>query len=260
MKPSALILQATGTNRDPDVAEAFQLAGAETDIVHINQLKQAEKKWQDYQILVVAGGFSYADALGAGKLLSIDLKTYFLDEVRSFIASRKPVIGICNGFQTLVKSGLIFENGSEKKMANGTLTFNEQGHFECRWVNLIPVSEKCIWIKKGDSIIECPIAHGEGNFMLESQTDLKKIIDNDMVALRYGDSQNHFADGKYPENPNGSVYDIAGICNAAGNVLGLMPHPENNIHPYQHPQRTRGTGTPSGLEIFKNGVKYAAQM
>jgi phosphoribosylformylglycinamidine synthase len=260
MKPNVLILQATGTNRDPDVAEAFELAGGIPEIVHINQLKNQLRKWQEYQILVLAGGFSYADALGAGKLLSIDLKTYFLDEVRQFISSGKPVIGICNGFQTLVKSGLIFENGNQENIVNGTLTFNQQGHFECRWVRLIPSSDKCIWIKKDQPDIECPIAHGEGNFLLQSDNDLEKIISNDMIALRYGNPDGTIANGDYPQNPNGSVMDIAGICNNAGNVLGLMPHPENNIYAYQHPGRTRGTGVPSGLEIFKNGVQYANQM
>jgi phosphoribosylformylglycinamidine synthase subunit PurQ / glutaminase len=260
MKPSVLILHAIGTNRDLDVAEAFSLAGAEPDIVHINQLKSGEKHWDDYQLLVLAGGFSYADALGAGKLLAIDLTAYFMDEVRSFISQRKPVIGICNGFQTLVKSGLIFEDSTTQKVVDGTLTFNQSGHFECRWVNLLPVSGQCVWIKQNDPLIECPIAHGEGNFMLQNPSMLNLLIEKNMVALRYALPSGDPAHDTYPENPNGSIYDIAGICNPAGNVLGLMPHPENNIFAYQHPQRTRRVTSPSGLQLFINGVEYAKAM
>ena len=147
MKPRALILHATGTNRDNDAALAFELAGALPEIVHINQLRQRTMLWSDYQILVVPGGFSYADALGAGRLLALDLLHYFSDEVNTFVELGKPVIGICNGFQALVKSGIL--PGLEK-LAGGfrtesTLTFNASGHFECRWVTLQPVSQICLW-------------------------------------------------------------------------------------------------------------------
>jgi len=257
MKPSALILHATGTNRDLDVAEAFTLAGAVPEIVHINQLRLKEKRWQNYQILVLAGGFSYADALGAGKLLSIDLKTYFMHEVREFIQKKKPVIGICNGFQTLVKSGLIFEDENALPVTQGTLTFNNSGHFECRWVNLTPASDHCLWLQKNQPLIECPVAHGEGKFILQDSSDLSVLLSRNMIALQYTDINGHPAGCNYPDNPNGSIHDIAGICNPAGNVLGLLPHPENNIYGYQHPHRTRRETTPNGLQIFVNGVSYA---
>ena len=260
MKPTAMILHAIGTNRDLDVAEAFTLAGANAEIVHINQLKEGKKDWKDYQILVLAGGFSYADALGAGKLLAIDLNAYFEDQVRQFIISGKPVIGICNGFQTLVKSGLIFEGDDNQKLVDGTLSFNQEGHFECRWVNLLPRSEKCIWLTDKMDNIECPIAHGEGNFILQNEDMLQILRANDMIALQYATPEGNVCDGEYPYNPNGSIADIAGICNPAGNVLGLMPHPENNIFAYQHPQRTRKQTTPSGLQLFLNGVQYAKDM
>jgi phosphoribosylformylglycinamidine synthase len=258
MKPKALILQARGTNRDHDVAEALTLAGAESQPVPLNELRSGKKQFSDYQMLAVAGGFSYADALGAGKLLALDLNSYFNEEVAAFVASGKPVIGICNGFQTLVKSGIL----GEKRIQNGavTLTFNAQGHFECRWVTLKPISQMCIWTKGLNELIECPIAHGEGNFQVSDQSLISNLQSLDQVALTYVHADGSPADGKYPVNPNGSILDIAGICNSQGNVLGLMPHPENHIHSFQHPNWTRGVKGHSGLTLFQNGVKYASNL
>ncbi len=158
MKPKALVLLAYGTNRDQDVAEALSLAGAEPEIVPLNSLHDGKKKWADFQMLVLPGGFSYADALGAGKLLAIDLQAYFTEEIQEFVETGKPVIGICNGFQALVKSGILPGGGKGK----ATLTFNACGHFECRWVSLQPISQNCIWTKGLTERIECPVAHGEG--------------------------------------------------------------------------------------------------
>jgi len=264
MKPKALILQAYGTNRDYDVAEALTLAGAEAVPVPLNDLRAGKKHFGDYQMLVLPGGFSYADALGAGKLLAIDLSAYFIDEINRFVESRKPVIGICNGFQALIKSGILPFGKDEKKEERGkmaaTLTFNAGGHFECRWVTLKAVSQECIWTKGLETLIECPIAHGEGNFQVNPAFDLPEFAANGQVALVYARPDGSPAAAGYPENPNGSVHDIAGICNPQGNVLGLMPHPENYIHPFQHPNWTRGVSRHSGLALFENGVKYAQNM
>jgi phosphoribosylformylglycinamidine synthase len=265
MKPKALILQARGTNRDPDVAEALTLAGADPQPVPLNELRAGKKQFADYQMLVVAGGFSYADALGAGKLLALDLNSYFNEEISKFVVSGKPVIGICNGFQALVKSGILpsqrIENREQRVVeANATLTFNAQGHFECRWVTLKPVSQKCIWTKGLNELIECPIAHGEGNFQTSEFFPLSSFIDNDQIAITYVRADGSSANGDYPINPNGSILDIAGICNPQGNVLGLMPHPENHIHSYQHPNWTRGVQGRSGLTLFQNGVNYASNL
>ena len=261
MKPKALVLQAHGSNRDFDVMDALTLAGADATGVPLNELRMNKTLLSDFNLLVLPGGFSYADALGAGKLLALDLASYFADEISAFVVSGKPVIGICNGFQALVKSGVLpstFGIGAGGEGA--TLTFNAQGHFECRWVNLTPVSQTCIWTKGLDEIITCPIAHGEGNFQTTDLFPLSTFITNDQIALTYTHTDGSPAGEEYPLNPNGSILDIAGICNPQGNVLGLMPHPENHIYNWQHPRHTRGETSGSGLKIFENGVKYASQI
>lgn len=263
MKPKTLILQAHGSNRDLDVMDALSLAGADAICVPLNELRFDKTLLSAFQLLVVPGGFSYADALGAGKLLALDLASYFEEEIAAFVDSGKPVIGICNGFQALVKSGILPGENKDKRGKNApsaTLTFNEQGHFECRWVNVAPVSQNCIWTKDLEDTITCPIAHGEGNFQTTDLFPLSSFIEHDQVALTYIHPDGSPANGDYPINPNGSMLDIAGICNAQGNVLGLMPHPENHIRAWQHPRHTRGETGGSGLALFENGVKYAAQI
>jgi phosphoribosylformylglycinamidine synthase len=236
--------------------DALTLAGAEATGVPLNELRMNKTLLSDFNLLVLPGGFSYADALGAGKLLALDLASYFADEISAFVDSGKPVIGICNGFQALVKSGILPGNAE----GQSTLTFNAQGHFECRWVNLTPVSQTCIWTKGLDEIITCPIAHGEGNFQTTDLFPLSSFIANDQIALTYTHADGSSAGEEYPLNPNGSILDIAGICNPQGNVLGLMPHPENHIYNWQHPRHTRGETSGSGIKIFENGVKYASQL
>lgn len=264
MKPKALVLQAHGSNRDFDVMEALTLAGADAIGVPLNELRQNKTLLSDFNLLVVPGGFSYADALGAGKLLALDLASYFADEISKFVEAGKAVIGICNGFQALVKSGILPGTSPSplpplpKGEGDVTLTFNAEGHFECRWVSLAPVSQTCIWTKDLEESIICPIAHGEGNFQASRTFPLSSFIESGQVALTYTYSDGAPANGDYPANPNGSILDIAGICNPQGNVLGLMPHPENHIYPHQHPQWTRGVKGNSGLPLFENGVKYAS--
>ncbi len=260
MRPKALILFTTGTNRDNDAAHALELSGAQTETVHINQLRSKERRWADYHLLVIPGGFSYADALGAGRLLALDLMHYFRDEVQAFVQAGKPVIGICNGFQALVKSGILPRQEPAGSSPVTTLTFNRNGHFECRWVSLKPVSDLCIWTRGLAEQIECPIAHGEGKYTVRDPQVLEALQDTGQIALIYSLPDGCPAHGRYPYNPNGSVLDIAGVCNPAGNVLGLMPHPENHIFPFQNPNWTRGVRGHSGLALFKNGVEYAENL
>jgi phosphoribosylformylglycinamidine synthase subunit PurQ / glutaminase len=261
MKPKALVLQAHGSNRDFDVMDALNLAGADAVGVPLNDLYREKAHWRHFQMLVLPGGFSYGDALGAGKLLAIDMTSYFADEITAFVDSGKPVIGICNGFQALVKSGILPGAKEERGKTDATtLTFNAEGHFECRWVNIKPVSETCVWTRDLDADITCPIAHGEGNFQVNDPSLISGFQQRGQIALTYTHTNGSTANGEYPFNPNGSLLDIAGICNPAGNVLGLMPHPENHIHAWQHPRHTRGERDGSGLKLFENGVRHAMQV
>jgi len=259
MKPKALILFAQGTNRDGDVARALELAGAQPEIVPLKILLEGKNTWSSYQMLVLPGGFSYADALGAGKLLALDLSHYFLDQVQSFVSAAKPVVGICNGFQALIKSGILPDSRGKDESPWATLTHNQSNHFECRWVSLKPVSQKCIWTRGLTQMVDCPVAHGEGNFQVSDPARSQSLLANDQIALTYVHPDGLAANGEYPFNPNGSIMDIAGICNPQGNVLGLMPHPEDHVYPFQTPDRTRRPGY-SGLPLFTNGVRYAADL
>ncbi|HPH97892.1 MAG TPA: phosphoribosylformylglycinamidine synthase I [Anaerolineaceae bacterium] len=254
MQPRALILHANGINRDLDVAQALELAGAQPEILHLNQLRAAATPWDQYQMLVIPGGFSYADALGGGRLFAIDLNAWFSDQLQAFIAAGKPVLGICNGFQVLVKAGVLPGRPELKT----TLTFNENGHFECRWVEMLPRSQKCLWTRGLQNAITCPVAHGEGQFVFSDPAGADLLAEQDEIALIYA-HRGQPANGRYPANPNGSIHDIAGVCNPAGNVLGLMPHPEDHIFQHQHPRWTRGEHTGSGLQLFINGVTFARQ-
>jgi phosphoribosylformylglycinamidine synthase len=186
----------------------------------------------------------------------------------AFVHAGRPVIGICNGFQALVKAGILPggpgsvspSTGAAGKHAGATLTFNASGRFECRWVELRPVSGACAWTHGLATTISCPVAHGEGNFQVADDFALTEFVSHSQIALIYLDERGEAANGRYPANPNGSLLDIAGICNPAGNVLGLMPHPENHIHDYQHPRFARGESAGCGLALFENGVAYARQM
>jgi phosphoribosylformylglycinamidine synthase subunit PurQ / glutaminase len=231
-RPQAVVLAAPGTNRDHDVAFALELAGAAPRIVLLAELLADPSLLREAQLLVVAGGFSYADALGAGRMWSLELSHGVGDELTGFVAAGKPVIGICNGFQVLTRTGLL----------PGSLGHNDSGHFQCEWVALEAPASRCIWTADLDPI-ECPMAHGEGRYV---HPDVAGLAAAGQVALRYTG-----------HNPNGSVDDIAGVCDETGVVLGLMPHPENHVLPRQHPRRGRGATGGLGLPLFERGVRHA---
>jgi phosphoribosylformylglycinamidine synthase len=252
--PKVLILHANGSNRDHDAALACELAGGMPEVVHMNQLLAGERRLADYQMLVIPGGFSYGDDLGAGALWALDLRVRFEEEVRAFVANGRPVLGICNGFQTLVKAGLL-PGGEQRKV---TLTFNERGHFECRWVYLQPnVNSHCLFTQGLDELIYCPVAHGEGRLMVTDGETADYLQQNNLITLQYTNTLITNTPISYPFNPNGSFLNIAGLTNEAGNVMGLMPHPENHIFPWQHPRHHRGEKGMLGLRLFENGVRNA---
>jgi phosphoribosylformylglycinamidine synthase I len=211
-------------------------------------------------MLIIPGGFSYGDDLGAGKLWALDLEHYLGDNLARFIEQGRPVLGICNGFQTLVKAGFLPGAAwSPEDKRPVTLTFNEVGRFECHWVYLRPNPQStCLFTEDFSELIYCPVAHGEGRLTAKDEITLQKLWADGLVPLVY--SVGGFQDdtlAPYPLNPNGSSLGIAALCNPAGNVMGLMPHPENYIFSWQHPNWHRGESGMSGLKLFQNAVKYA---
>ena len=256
-QPPVLILHATGTNRDREAAWAVEQAGGRPAIVHVNELRGHPARLHDAAMLVLPGGFSYGDALGAGRLLATDMRWLFQDELSRFISSGKPVLGICNGFQALVKSGWL--PGPPQEGSQATLTRNASNRFECRWVWLAPDAESsCVFTRGLAERILCPVAHGEGRFIPRDDAVLERLRAGRQIALTYVAANGGPA--SYPDNPNGSTAGIAGICNEQGNVLGLMPHPEDHIMPQQHPRWTRGERGGLGLALFASGLHYAAHL
>jgi len=254
--PKALILKADGINRDEDLAYAFELSGAESKIVHINDLRNKKEKLSNYQILGLPGGFAYGDDIVSGKILAIEMISYLGEEFQGFISRpNTAVIGICNGFQVLVRTGLL-PFGKIGEMST-TLINNDSGRFECRWVRV--KAEKGSRSKFLDGmeneIIWYPVAHGEGRFFADSKV-LQKIEKENLVAFRYVDDAGSDTQ-KYPDNPNGSLNAIVGISDLSGRVLGLMPHPECFVRGEQHPNWRRGrVKYPQGLPLFKNIVSF----
>ncbi len=259
--PRVLILHANGSNRDHDAALACELAGAQPEIVHINQLRSGARRLLDYHMLVVPGGFSYGDDLGAGVLWAADMRRSQSgrgepnpvgEDLARFVAEGRPVLGICNGFQALVKAGLL--PGDTGDSRDVTLTYNAGGRFECRWVLLEsnPASPSLFTRGLTEPML-CPVAHGEGRLAVRDEATAARLQADNLIALTYATLDGRPVD--YPTNPNGSVLDIAALTNPAGNVMGLMPHPENHVFPWQYPRPGRERPRWSGLPLFLNGVK-----
>lgn len=261
-KVKVLVLRTAGINCDAEMVTAWELAGASPELRHINELAGpgAATNLERYGALAIPGGFSYGDDLGAGKLLANDLLYRLQEPFARFVESGRPVLGVCNGFQVLAKVGLFGEV---------TLMPNTSGRFECRWSWLQNAGGNNSIFTKGVERIYLPVAHGEGRVTLggdDPAATLKKLEDNGQVVFKYADAEGN-TEAAYPYNPNGSVANIAGLCNASGTVFGLMPHPERFVSPLQHPRWTRLQGHEGGLaltegdglKIFKNAVEFAAQ-
>jgi phosphoribosylformylglycinamidine synthase len=251
-KVKVLMLRAPGTNRDVDTRLAFEQAGAEVDSALVTELFRREKKFAEYHVAVIPGGFTYGDDISAGKIMANEIRLKLGDDINKFVTDGRLVLGICNGFQVLVKTGIL--PGIKGQSAQPvTLTNNDSGKFECRWVYL-KVNEKspCVFTK-GMRSMYVPIAHGEGKLVAEPGMAEKLNI-----VVQYVNEKGKTQAG-YPYNPNGSVYDIAGICDASGRIFGLMPHPEDFIRGTQHPHWTREAPRPSGdgLQIFQNAVNWS---
>jgi phosphoribosylformylglycinamidine synthase I len=251
-----LVLRTAGTNCDKETAFAFEEAGAVTELVHINRLSSGEKELSDYQILAIPGGFSYGDDIASGKILANELKFGLEDDVRKFIKDGKLIIGICNGFQILVKSGLLPNLSGDFKTIEATLTLNDSAKFEDRWVYLKRTT-KCVWTQDLPEIIYLPVAHGEGKFIPKDRKILADLKKQGLIVFEYADEKG--SKKGFPYNPNGSVENIAGICDKTGRCFGLMPHPERHISFLQHPRWTRqiNRGRGDGFAIFKSGVDFA---
>ncbi len=248
-KVRTLILRAPGTNCDVETAFAFERAGAEVVEAHVNQMIRGERRIADFQIVVIPGGFTYGDDIGAGKVLATELRLKLGEDLGGFTRRGGLMLGICNGFQVMVKAGLLPEPaGNGCRM---TLTNNDSGKFECRWVHLrVNQQSPCVFTKDMESMY-LPVAHGEGKFVAES--NLPQVN----AALYYADEQGDVSAG-YPHNPNGSVGNIAGICDASGRVFALMPHPADFIRWTQHPRWTREPPRHygDGLQVFLNAVAW----
>ncbi|MEK6732454.1 MAG: phosphoribosylformylglycinamidine synthase I [Candidatus Omnitrophota bacterium] len=252
-KPKVIVLRTAGTNCDKETAFAFKMAGGEADLVHINELARDEKFLKDYQILAIPGGFTYGDDIASGKILANEIKYKLNKDLKNFINSGKLIIGICNGFQVLVKAGIL--PGVNTGMIEATLSFNDSGSFIDKWVYLGSRLKAqgsrglCVWTKDIEDTVYLPIAHGEGKFIPRDKKALAQLRKNGQIVFKYAD------------NPNGSIDDIAGICDTTGRILGMMPHPERHVLGTQHPRWTREglKEHGDGFRIFKNGIDYVKE-
>jgi phosphoribosylformylglycinamidine synthase len=269
--PRVLILRAPGTNCDGETAHAFQLAGGRHDVLHINRLLEDPSLYTQYQILCIPGGFSFGDDIASGRILANLIRHHLADAMREFKAAGKLILGICNGFQVLVKSGILLDDDPQHGPP-ATLAWNQSGRFEDRWINVNVEGLKCVFLA-GIEAMYLPVAHGEGRFVVRSPQVLDELQQANQLVLRYSSAQAQLTETDasapqpssltshqlpYPENPNGSEGNVAGVCDSTGHIFGLMPHPERHVDPTQHPRWTRGEAkTPGdGFRVFENAVAF----
>jgi phosphoribosylformylglycinamidine synthase I len=247
-----LIVRAPGTNCDVESAFALEQAGAQVDLIHVDELIHRQRLLSNYQIMVIPGGFTYGDDISAGRILANELRLKLGNKIQKFVDDGRLILGICNGFQALVKAGMLPKSRGENSQSL-TLAANDSGRFECRWVYLSTNKTSPCIFTRGISLMYLPVAHGEGKVVVEPGA-----LEELNVALYYADETGDIRAG-YPHNPNGSVNNIAGICDATGRIFALMPHPERFIRWTQHPRWTteprRDYG--DGLRIFLNAVEWA---
>jgi phosphoribosylformylglycinamidine synthase I len=257
-QPRILILRAPGTNCDAETAHAFALAGALPESWHINRLLDDARRVADYQVLCIPGGFSYGDDIAAGRILGNQIQHHLADTLATFREAGKLIIGICNGFQILLKTNLLA--ASDQHGPTVTLTLNDSGRFEARWIRLAIRPGKCVFLS-GIQELELPIAHGEGKFVTRDADVFQRMNTAGQFVIRYTAphaEQSEATPLPYPANPNGAQGNVAGICDETGCVFGLMPHPERFVDWTQHPRWTREPARPcgDGLRIFQNAVRY----
>jgi phosphoribosylformylglycinamidine synthase len=266
-KVKALILTGFGLNCDTETALAFELAGAQAHKVHINSLIAGREKLSDYHILAFGGGFSWGDDHGAGVIQALKLKNHIGSDLLSFVGEGKLAIGICNGFQALVNLGLLPGFDGDDTRRSVAITFNDCGNFRNQWVHLAGNRRSPCVFSRGIDLADYPVRHGEGKVIADPKV-IAQLVANHQVVFQYADSKGGPAKGAFPLNPNGSMEDIAGICDPTGRIFGLMPHPEAYNHFTNHPDWTRekerlkrrgetlDTGMTIGIQLFKNGVDY----
>ncbi|MHC5011304.1 MAG: phosphoribosylformylglycinamidine synthase I [Planctomycetota bacterium] len=255
-RPRVVVLRAPGTNCDRETAYAFERAGARTANLHVNALLSRRQALRGAHGLAIPGGFSYGDDIGAGTVLGTRLRLRLRDEIRRLVDRGGIVLGICNGFQVLVKTGLLPGFADAPDDRSVALAANRQNRYEDRWVHLEAVSGRSVFFRPGDRIA-CPVAHAEGRFLTRDEAVLQRLRDEDQIGFRYLAPKGE-RPAPFPHNPNGSVDDIAGIVDPTGRILGMMPHPERNQFPWQDPRFHAGTAprTPEGLLPFRNAVRH----
>jgi phosphoribosylformylglycinamidine synthase len=263
----ALVLTGYGLNCDHETAYAFECAGAIADRVHINSIIDGSVEINDYQIMVFVGGFSWGDDHGAGVVQAVRMKTNSGNKILEFFEKGNLIVGICNGFQALVNLGLLPGFDQDYRTRSLALTFNDCGNFRNAWVTLkVNPASPCIFTR-GVDLIDLPVRHGEGKFYADKLT-IERIMSDNQVVLQFAMPEGEPARGRFPFNPNGSVQDIAGICDPTGRIFGLMPHPEAYNHFTNHPDWTRrkeklkrqkrsiDPGPTLGVRMFQNAVAY----
>lgn len=254
MNVPILLLRTAGTNCEKELAVAFEQAGGRVSLLHVNEVIHNPKTIQGFAILGLPGGFSYGDDIASGRIFANQLVHHLAHVLAEFVDRGGLIIGICNGFQILVKCGLLPGGSNSIGKQTATLTHNDSGRFQCEWVSLAAESKsKCLWTK-GLTAFPLPIAHGEGKFVAPDIL-LDQLEADGQVALRY---RSHAAGGtlgpQSQENPNGSLRSIAGVCDPTGRVFGLMPHPERFISTVQAPVKPFQIAEAPGLTLIKNGV------